>query len=169
MPKPRRNPHVTTRRPTTVAMMATRKESRPSLGRRATRIATGAAMRALRLGLDLDATVPDGLAERLPVPLVLVGVGDREVREGLVEGLRLSEIACDQPGRAGARVRAGERPPTGLRVISHGPRREQLGERLELHVAELAHVEVAALGPDRPAQEQVAGRLHEALAYHHPL
>src|SRR5215470_6510230 len=170
MPKPRRNPHVTTRRPTTVAMMATRKESRPSLGRRAARIATGAAMCALRLlGLDLDATVPDGLAERLPVALVLVRVGHREVREGPIERLRLPEIARDQPGCARARVRAGERPPTGFRVLPHGPWREELGERLELHVAELAQVEVTTLGPDRPAQEQVAGCLHEALAYHHPL
>src|SRR5215471_1373515 len=159
MPKPRRKPHVTTRRPTTVAMMATRKESRPSLGRRAARIATGAAMRALRLlGLDLDATVPDGLAERLPVALVLVRVGHREVREGLIERLRLPEIARDQPGCARARVRAGERPPTGFRVLPHGPWREELGERLELHVAELAHVEVTTLGPDGPAQEETAGR-----------
>src|SRR5215470_1442573 len=163
MPKPRRNPHVTTRRPTTGAMMATRKESRPSLGRRAARIATGAAMRALRLlGLNLDATVPDGLAERLPVALVLV-------REGLIERLRLPEIARDQAGCAGARVRAGERPPTGFRVLPHGPWREELGERLELHVAELAHVEVTTLGPDGPAQEEIAGRLHESLADDHPL
>src|SRR5262252_8593711 len=127
----------------------------------ASRPVAGAAMRRLCLGLDLDATVPDGLAERLPVALVLVRVGHREVREGLIERLRLPEIARDQPGCAGARVRAGERPPTGFRVLPHGPWREELGERLELHVAELAHVEVTTLGPDGPAQEEIAGRLHE--------
>src|SRR6516165_1346758 len=137
--------------------------------RGASRPVAGAAMRALRLGLDLDATVPDGLAEGVPVALVLIGVGHREVREGLVEGLRLPEITRDQPGRAGTRVCAGERPSTGLRVLPHGRWREEPDKRLELHVAELPHVEVATLGPDGPAQEQVAGRLHEALADHHPL
>src|SRR5262249_13182480 len=170
MPKPRRKPHVTTRRPTTVAMMATRKESRPSLGRRAARIATGAAMRALRLlGLDLDATVPDGLAERLPVALVLVRVGHREVREGPIERLRLPEIARDQPGRAGGRVRASERPSTGLRARPHAPRRDKRGGRVEGPVAGVGHVEVTTLGPDGPTEEEVAGRLHEALADDHAL
>src|SRR5215831_17900851 len=169
IPKPRRKPHVTTRRPTTVVMMATRKEINPSLCREASVTVAGAAMLELCLRLHLDATVPDGLAERLPVPLVLVGVGHREVREGLVESLRLSEIAGDHSRRAGARMRPGQGPATRFRVLPHGERGEELGQRLELHVAELPYVEVGALGPDSPAQKEIAGRLHEALTDHYPL
>src|SRR5215510_11887152 len=63
----------------------------------------------------------------------------------------------------------GQRPSAELRVVAHGGRREELGERLDLHVPELAHVEMMAEHPHRPAQEEVTACLHDALADYHPL
>src|SRR5215468_4972388 len=114
------------------------------------------------LGLDLDAAVADRLLERLPVSLVLVGVGDREVGQGFVEGLRFPQIASNQGGGARSGMSLGQRPSAELRVVAHGGRREELGERLDLHVPELAHVEMMAEHPHRPAQEEVTACLHDA-------
>jgi hypothetical protein len=36
-----------------------------------------------------------GLQERFVVALALVGVGNREVRDGLVEGIAFAEVAAD--------------------------------------------------------------------------
>ena len=52
--------------------------------------------------------------------------------------------------------------------------REHLGvisldQRGELHVTQLADIEMAALGTEHPAEEQIRRRLHQPLAHHHPL
>lgn len=44
-----------------------------------------------------------------------------------------------------------------------------LDDGRDLHVAQLAHVDVAAQRGARPAEEDIAGRLHQALAGHHAL
>ena len=48
-------------------------------------------------------------------------------------------------------------------------RRENLDQWLDLHVFELANVEMPAEVPFGPAQEEIAGRLHHPAAMHDPL
>src|SRR5207342_1773487 len=74
----------------------------------------------------------------------------------------------------GARVGSGERPTTGPAIEGHPGGGHALDVGVHLPVPQLAYVEVSvyavvqARGAE-PAQEDVAGRLHEALAYDDPL
>ena len=78
------------------------------------------------------------------VLLVLVGVGDGEVGDGLVEGVLAAEVGRDGDPVAGARVGAGERPAAQPAVDGHAGRDHLLDGQRRLPVAQLADVEVAA-------------------------
>ncbi len=52
------------------------------------------------------------------VAFALVGVGDGEVGDGLVEGVALPQVAADLGRRAGPRVRVCEGPSTQLGVLA---------------------------------------------------
>src|SRR5215831_4501276 len=103
------------------------------------------------------------------VALALIGVRDGEGRHCLVEGVALTEVPADLRGSAGAGVSARQRPGADLDVLRHDTRSERLDERSHLHVAELADIAMPAEFALRPAEEDVAGRLHESVAVHDPL
>src|SRR5512139_1177295 len=67
---------------------------------------------------------------------------------------------------------AGERPAAELRVERHRLGSHPLDHRRSLAIPELTDVEVTVLAiwPFRshPAEEDVAGGLHQALAFDHP-
>src|SRR5215470_20023653 len=103
MPKPRRKPHVTTRRPTTVVMMATRKEIRPPLRREASLTAvrearesrTGRWRKAARwqgenAGGPYVAEAP-GAAVRSGVPSGAI-IGWRRIIDAAYEPRRLGDL-----------------------------------------------------------------------------
>src|SRR6516162_10236342 len=110
-----------------------------------------------------------GLQERFVVALALIGVGNREVRDGLVEGVALAEVATDLGRLTRARVGAGQRPRTRLGVLTHDTRRVHLDEHLDLHVPELPHIKMTAQLTFRPAEEEIAGGLHEPTTSHDAL
>ena len=111
------------------------------------------------------------LAQRVVVPLVLLGVGVGEVGDGAVEDVAGAQVRGDGDAVAGARVRARQHPGAHLGVGV--PR--ALGHRRDverpLAVPELAHVEVVGLavepGHAVPAEQDVADRLHQPLALDH--
>ncbi len=63
---------------------------------------------------------------------------------------------------------AGQGPSAEARVVAQHVRRHRLHLGRTLHVAQLAPVEVALLGPGHPAEEDVARGLGEALAADDP-
>ena len=67
-------------------------------------------------------------------------------------------ICAGSPERAWARASV---QPQIFGVLGHRRRAEQLDERRDLHVLELADVEMPAELALRPAEEDVARRLHE--------
>src|SRR5207248_1013701 len=66
----------------------------------------------------LQAPGIDRVPERPVVAFVLLGVPLREVVDGPVEGVGLSEVLGDGDRVARARVGAGEGPPAQLRVVA---------------------------------------------------
>src|SRR5262249_61994941 len=121
-----------------------------------------------------DAARTARLLQRVVVALILIGVRLGEGRQRLVEDVTRTEVAGDRDPVAGAGVSAGEgpaaRPP--VRGCTRGAERFK-GDR-PFPVFELAYVVVAlvAVGPGTgalPAEEDVARRLHQALACNHPL
>src|SRR5262245_46878387 len=128
----------------------------------------------LEAGLGLDGPPLHGRTEALVVALVLIRVRRREVRDGLVEHVVLADVGSDRDAVARPRVCPGERLGAHLRVDPHPLRDHRLDLGRALHVAQLPDVEVAwppvqAVLDAVPAQEDVAGRLHQALARHHTL
>src|SRR5215468_2414481 len=132
------------------------------------------------------ACVGDGLAQPLVIPLILVGVSDREVGDGLVDVLAAAHVARDHGGPPGPGVRPGQRPPAEPAVVVELVRVHQGDAHAALHVAQLAHVVVlgrhmqalvpiaadaGAAGADaaRPAEEGVGRGLYQQLALDHPL
>ena len=85
---------------------------------------------------------PDGGDQRGMVPLVLVGVATGEPAHGLGEHVALAHVGVDGLGVAGAGVRPGQRVAAGDAELDQD-RGDQVGGGDQLHVAELAHVEVA--------------------------
>jgi MFS family permease len=132
-----------------------------------------AARRRLDALLGRDAPRRDGGEEPVVVALVLVGVRDGEVRDGLVEHIRSAEIGGDRDAVPRPRVCPGERPPAQPGVHLHAPGLHRPDVQGELPVPELADVEVPRLAVEArhplPAKEDVAGCLHEALTGHHSL
>ena len=103
------------------------------------------------------------------VAFALIGVGDRERCNGFVEGVGRAEVPADLCGRTGAGVRARQCPGANLGVLGHHARTEQLDHGPDLHVPELADVEMPAELALRPAEEDVARRLHHSVPVHNPL
>ena len=66
-------------------------------------------------------------------------------------------------------VRAGQRPAASLAVDLQHAAIERLDQWLDLRVAQLADIDVAAFEAGQPAEKDVRRRLHQALAHHHPL
>src|SRR5438552_17355644 len=65
---------------------------------------------------------------------------------------------------------ARKRPPTKAGVARQCSLLNQLADRTEPTVLQLAHIEVSVrCDVLRPAQEDVARRLHDALTFNHPL
>src|SRR5438128_7752338 len=65
---------------------------------------------------------------------------------------------------------AGKRAPTKAGVARQRSLLNQLADRTESPVLQLAHIEVPVrCDVLRPAQEEIARRLHDALTFDHPL
>src|SRR5262249_31252429 len=64
------------------------------------------------------ARVGDGIAQPLVVPVVLVGVGEREVGDGVVEVLATAQVARDDGCPPGPGVRPGQRPAAEPAVVA---------------------------------------------------
>src|SRR5262249_20768010 len=116
---------------------------------------------SLRLGRQ--AAGAHGLLEGRVVGFVLIGVGDGEVRDGLVEATALAEIPRDAGRVARTRVGAGEGPGTEAGVLDQVRSRHQVEVDGSLHVAELTHVVGPSVLAARPAEEDVARGLYHAL------
>src|SRR5438067_847502 len=106
------------------------------------------------------------------VLLVLVGVELGELSDRLVEGRTLAEVGGDGDAVTRASVRPGQRPSTYLRVDLQRRRAHHVDVGGGLGVPELSDVEVPGLTVDpfgpHPAEEDVAGGLHQSLALHDP-
>ena len=98
------------------------------------------------------------------VALALIGVGEGEFGNGLVEGVRLAHVTRDFDRFAGTGVGASERASTEFGVLEHETVTEDCHNARNLHVLKLANVEVPAEAALRPTEEKVAGRLHELAA-----
>ena len=105
---------------------------------------------------------------------VLAGVGGGESGDGLVEDAGAAEVGGDGDPVGGAGVRPGRCPAAQFPVDPHAARHQGLDVDRVFPVPQLADIEVAllpvqaGLGP-LPAQEDVAGGLHQPLARDHPL
>src|SRR5208337_1130726 len=102
------------------------------------------------LKLDLDVAFAHRRLQRCMVLLGLIGIAERKPAHRLVEFVPLAEIAADCPGIAGLRMRPRQNPAARL-----GVDRQHLGvigldQRRELHVAQLAQIEMLALRPGDP-------------------
>jgi hypothetical protein len=118
-----------------------------------------------------DAT---GADEGIVVPLVLAGVCGGEFGDGPVEHVRAAEVGSDGDPVPGAGVCPRQLPRAQFAIHPHVARLHGLDAEGELPVPQLADVEVAGLAAEPrigtlPAQEDVAGRLHQPLARDHRL
>src|SRR5215204_3647545 len=127
----------------------------------------GTLLQSSGIHITCDPTRLHGSAESCMVPLGLVGVGLREVDDGPVEALALAQVGCDLHAVAGAGMRTGKRPAAEARIKDQLFGRHALYLRRALHVSQLTPVVVAARFATKPAEEDVAGGLHQALAGHH--
>src|SRR5580693_1294377 len=127
----------------------------------------------LDAALGLQPAVRDGLGELLEVALVLVCVGRRELGDRVVERHRVAQVAGDRDLVAGPGVRPGQGVPAHLAVQPQAARNHHPDIERELPVPELPDIEVALLpiqpGHVLPAEEDVTGRLHQALPVDHAL
>src|ERR1043165_4535992 len=134
-------------------------------------------VRAARPSQTVLGGYPPGLRrvdQGLVVTLVLIGVGDGELRDGAVEDIRAAKVGGDGDAVAGAGVPPGQRPAAQRAVQLESLRPQELDFDGEFPVPQLADVEVPGAPVKTrlhalPAQEDVAGRLHQPLAGHHPL
>ena len=113
-------------------------------------------------GAAVTSSARNRLAQTLRVERGAVGVRDREAADGVGERSAPAEVAGDESGADRARVRTRERASAQRGVVDEtgGPHPEQVDA--PLHVSQLPHVEVGAVRV-RPAEEDVAHRLHRAL------
>src|SRR5262249_55816914 len=128
---------------------------------------------ALQARLRLEPAGADGLHERLVVPLVLIGVCDREVGKRAVERVTPAEVRGDRDSVAGARVSPGECRAAETRVERPPSDAEPIHLGAALPVVELTHVVVARDAVQAldalPAEEDIGRRLHDPLPYNHAL
>jgi hypothetical protein len=102
------------------------------------------------------------------VGLRTVGVGDGEGGYRLVQFLVLAAVAGDQPGIDAVGMGAGQQGAGHAAVVVDLVGGERGRVDASLAVAELAHLEAAPFHR-RPAEQDVADRLHPALAEDDPL
>src|SRR5262249_48656398 len=120
--------------------------------------------------LHLHNAGANGSAQRCVIALRLVGIGERELAHRLVELVALSpEVSADRPRVTRLGMRPRQRPTAKLPIDRQHLRIIGLNQWRELHVSQLADVEMSALGTGAPAEEQVGRRLHQLLALDHPL
>src|SRR5215208_8357936 len=117
--------------------------------------------------ITCDLTGLHGRAESRMVPLGLIGVGLREVADSPIEALAFAEVGRDLDAVAGAGVCAGQRPAAEVRIKDQLFRRHALYLRRALHISQLTPVVVATGSATKPAEEDVARSLHQALPGHH--
>jgi len=103
--------------------------------------------------------------ERAPVALGLVGVGEREVRDGIVEAGGCADIAGDAAWVAGAGVAAGQVSPQTAAYSTSAPGLSESSRMELLVVIELAPRDRSAALDGGPAEEGVGLELHGALAF----
>ena len=108
------------------------------------------------------------------VALVLVGIRGTEPDHGLVEGGAAAEVGADGDGVAGTGMRPSEHPAAHLPVDLERPRVHGVDIGRGLPVPQLAHVVVVLPAVDAlldalPAEEDVAGGLHQPLPLDHAL
>ncbi len=105
------------------------------------------------------------------IALVLVGVGNAELSQSIFESSALAHVAGQHQWIDRAGMRPRQHPATQAGVVFKIGRFHDLDHRLDLGVTELAQVYMcfflACTGC--PPQEHITGRLHGALAHHHPL
>ena len=115
-------------------------------------------------------TRPDRTAatKRLVVPVVLVGVGHRELGQAGIEGGARSQVAGQEGGLAGPGMSARQRGPAEPPIQRQAVGADVVERYRPFHVPQLADVGVESVGAG-PAQEGIAGGLQYALADHDPL
>src|SRR5215203_3983605 len=117
--------------------------------------------------ISCDPTRLHGGAEGRMVLFGLVGIGLRKVGDRPVEALALAQVAGDLNAITGSGVRPGQRPAAEAGIDDQFIGRHALDISRALHVLELAPVEVASFRAAKPAEEDVARRLHQPLPGHH--
>ena len=93
------------------------------------------------------------LPEEFMVPLSLVGIGDRESRDGFIERLPLAKVAADCKLLDAAGVSANRRPAAPFAELNRVGGAECVQDGLELYIAKLTHVEVTTGFAGAPSQE----------------
>src|SRR4029434_1090494 len=109
-------------------------------------------------GLGREAAGGDRLAQGLVVGLGLVGIGPGEAGEGPVGAVALAQVGGQPGGPGGAGVALGQQGAADAGVVQQGRPVHAVDGDGALHVAELAHVVVAA-GHGGPAEQRVTHRL----------
>src|SRR5215203_1018384 len=125
---------------------------------------TALAFSGVRIGCD--PTRLHGCAEGRVVPVGLVGVAFRDIGYRPIEALSLAEVAGDLNAITGAGVRPGQRPAAQAGIDDQLVGRHALDISRALHVLELPPIEISSFRAAKPAEEDVAGRLHQALPGH---
>src|SRR5277367_737383 len=120
--------------------------------------------------LHFDSAAFYGLQQGFVVALGLIGVRSREFHYCVVEGVAGAEVTANRRRISRAPLRQGNCPAARISEIREVGGIFRIDRHRNLHVAQLAHVKMSAgLQTDHPAQEYVAGGLHQALAINHPL
>ncbi len=118
--------------------------------------------------LGADPAGSDGVNQRSVVAGVLVGVGDGELPEALVEPAPLADVGGDGDRIAGAGVGAGQHAPARGGELAPGAARS--APRSGSPSCRGTGARRSRLPADRgPAGEDVGRALDQALADHHPL
>ena len=100
------------------------------------------------------------------IGFVAVGTGLGETADGTVEHLAFSKVARDHAGIAGLGMGARQHPAAGIGVLDVFSGRHVFEIQLDLHVAQLAHIEIGVEPVDaRKAREDVAVGLHQAQEF----
>ena len=121
------------------------------------------------LGHNLYPALPDPFDEAAIVAKVLVGVFDRELAHCVVERRVGTQVARNACRIARSRMRPRQRPGAKLAEFVQSREVPVFGNRRNFRIAKLTEIVIAANHSARPAKEDVARRLHETLARHHPL
>src|SRR5215831_18595877 len=103
------------------------------------------------------------------VLFALVRIRLREVGEGFIEEVALSEITADHQRLARSCMSMCQRPAADFRILDEQTRGEQIDLRRDLYIPKLPHIKMAAQLAFGPAQKNVTGRLHEPAAVHDAL